>query len=870
MAERQSSGRTAPQKKTTKKKGKRKFTLRNTLIVLFFTGALVVLCGIIGYFIITLNGEKILNANKDQFNFAESSVVYDRDGNQILKLFTDENRENVEYSQIPKLLADAFVAVEDRRFREHSGLDFISIGRAVVKDIVARSAVEGGSTITQQLAKNMFLSHDKTILRKATEASIALALDRNFTKDQILEMYLNRIFFGQRASGIKAAAELYFGKEDLNDLEVWEIATLAGIPKAPSAFNPLSNPEKSKERRAVVLQLMYEQGLITKSQMDEAKAVDYDPDKAKRPNNTVFMAFVDYAIDEAMRVTNKTEEELRLGGYEIHTTLNVKAQTIMEDEFKNDDNFEKSGDEQKVQGAMIVADHRNGEIEAMVGGRDYAKNGWNRVVVPRQPGSSFKPITSYGPALQSGNWFPWSTLRDDKECFNGYCPSDSNRNKYIGPVSMSQAIKESRNLPAVWLLNQIGVGTGLEFAKNLGFNLSSEDRNLAIALGGLTHGVTPMEMTQAYSVFANGGKSVDLHTITLIKDKNGLTEYEYKAPKSKQLMSPEAAWYMTQILQGVTEQGGTGARAKVSGRPVAGKTGTTQHGIPGLKSAANRDVWFVGYTPEWTAAVWMGYDKTDKDHLLKKSSGQTVDFFTKVMNAAMKDMPKSSFKKPSGVKETKPPTGVNGFNAVYIQERGDVQLSWTAVEGSNVSYRIYRKEASEPDFKRILDQVDAIAAEDISIEQGKSYEYYVTAYDANTKLESASSAKVKVDIPIEEIQLPDDVLNPGDPNAPGNGQPEDGGNGQVPPDGTGQPDSGNPEGGQGETPGGSPGGEAPNGNDGESAPGWLDNGNSGNRNGNGNGQENNARGNKPGRGNNRPDAGNPHESSSTSIVPPQE
>ncbi len=248
------------EKNDEEKKGKRKFTLRNVLVLMFFTGALAVLCGIIGYFVITLNGEKILNENKDQFNFAESSVVYDRDGNQILKLFTDENRENVEFSQIPKLLSDAFVAVEDRRFYDHSGLDFVSIGRAVVKDIIARSAVEGGSTITQQLAKNMFLSHDKTILRKATEASIALALDRNFTKDQILEMYLNRIFFGQRAHGIKAAAELYFGKEDLKDLEVWEIATLAGIPKAPSTFNPLSNPEKSKERRGVVLQLMYEQG----------------------------------------------------------------------------------------------------------------------------------------------------------------------------------------------------------------------------------------------------------------------------------------------------------------------------------------------------------------------------------------------------------------------------------------------------------------------------------------------------------------------------------------------------------------------------------------------------------------------------------
>ncbi len=847
MAERQSPRRPAPQKTTTKKKkGKRKVTPRRIFMGLFFTGALFVLCGIIGYFLITLNGEKILKENKDEFNFAEASVVYDREGNQIMKLFTNENREYVTYSEIPKLVADAFVSVEDKRFREHSGLDFISIGRAVVKDIIARSAVEGGSTITQQLAKNMFLNHDKTILRKATEASIALALDRNFSKDEILEMYLNRIFFGQRAYGIKAAAELYFGKQNLNDLEVWEIATLAGIPKAPSSFNPLSNPEKSKERRAVVLQLMYEQGLITQAQMVEAKDKDYDPEQAKRPNNTVFMAFVDYAISEAMEKTGLSEEELRLGGYEIHTTLNANAQTIMEEQFKLDDNFEKSIDEQKVQAAMIIADHRSGEIQAMVGGRDYEKNGWNRVIVPRQPGSSFKPITSYGPALQTGEWFPWSTLRDDKECFNGYCPSDSNRVKYIGPVSMSQAIKESRNLPAVWLLNQIGVATGLEFAKTLGFELSSQDRNLAIALGGLTEGVTPMQMATAYSVFANGGKSVDLHTISLIKNKSGAVNYEYKAPKTKQLMTPEAAWYMTEILQGVTQKGGTGTKAQISGRSVAGKTGTTQHGIPGLRSSANRDVWFVGYTPEWTGAVWMGYDRTDKDHLLKQSSGQAATFFAKVMGEAMKGQPKSSFKKPSGVKELQPPSAVNGLSAVYVPERGDVQLSWSAVEGGSITYRIYRKEAAESDFKRILDQVDAIAAEDLSIEEGKSYEYYVTAYDASTKLESAASAQATVLIPIEEIKVPDDLNNPELPGGvppdepggslPGEGNPEEQPGGGIPPtDGTdpgADPGSGTPE---------APGA-------GEELPGWLNSGGDGGSDGTE--SENAGKGNR-GRGQNQ-------------------
>ncbi|XEC92601.1 PBP1A family penicillin-binding protein [Paenibacillus tarimensis] len=777
MSDRRTTGRAGSErskarpKKTAKK---RKFSIRKAMVGLFFTAAFAVVCGIIGYLLIILNGERILKENEGNVVWAEASIIYDINEQEVSKLYT-ENREYADFSEMPKLLREAFVAVEDQRFREHGGLDFIAIGRAVVKDIIAMSAVEGGSTITQQLAKNMYLTHEKTILRKATEASISVALENNYSKDQILEMYLNRIYFGKRAHGVKAAAELYFGKSDLSTLDIWEIATLAAMPKAPNTYNPLNNPEKSKERRAVVLQLMFDQGLITKEQMDVAKEEEYDPNNAKIPSNETYMAFVDYAIEEAIRVTGKSEEELRIGGYHIYTTLNAGAQSVMEKEFDNDDNFEKSPDEQQVQGAMIIIDHRTGDIEAMVGGRDYTKKGWNRVLQPRQPGSAFKPITSYGPALETGDWFPWSILRDDKECFNGYCPTDSNRVKYIGPVPMKQAIKESRNLPAVWLLNQIGVKQGVDFAGRLGFNLSAEDRNLAIALGGLTNGVTPMQMATAYSVFANGGKSVDPHSIVKIQDKNGEMIYEYKAPKAKQLIAPETAWYMTEILQGVLEQGGTGTKARIS-RPVAGKTGTTQHGIEGLRSSRNRDAWFVGYTPEWTAAVWMGYDKTDAEHLLEQSSGQSAALFAKVMSAALKNVPASQFNKPSGVKEVTAPPQVGGFEAIYVQDRGEVQLAWRAVEGRNIKYRIYRKDSSGEDFKRIIDDLDAIAAEDIGIEEGKTYTYYVTAYDTVHNLESAPSAAVSAEIPVEEIDLtPPDLgpLEPLDPLTPDEGKQED-------------------------------------------------------------------------------------------------
>ncbi|GBF78234.1 hypothetical protein PA598K_06851 [Paenibacillus sp. 598K] len=794
-----------PVKTKTKTKGKRRITGKRVLLFLFFGAAFAVVCGIIGYLIIILNGEKILAENKDKLALSEASVIYDAQGKEIDMLYV-ENRELVEFAEIPELMRQAFIATEDKRFEDHSGIDFWSIGRAVVKDVIARKAVEGGSTITQQLAKNMFLNHDKTLLRKATEASIAVALENNFTKDDILTMYLNRIFFGQRSFGVKAASIRYFGKENLEDLELWEIATLAGIPKAPSVYNPLSNAEESKKRRGVVLQLMYDQGIITEQQMNEAKAAEYNPDNQKEPvGSTKYMAFIDYAINEAIRVTGKTEEELRLGGYRIHTTLNSNAQGIMEQEFADAANFEESSGEQIVQGAMIIIDHRTGEIESMVGGRDYVKKGLNRVTVNRQPGSSFKPISSYGPALETGDWLPSSILRDDEICYdNGkYCPKDSNRVKYIGPVTMKDAIKESRNQPAVWLLNEIGVQKGVDFANNLGFNLDVQnDRNLAIALGGLTNGVTPMQMATAYSVFANGGKSVDPHSIARITNSSDKLIYEYEAPKPQQLIKPETAWYLTEIMLGVTERGGTGTRAKMD-RPLAGKTGTTQHGVPGLRSSANRDVWFVGYTPEWTGAVWMGYDRTDKDHVLKNSSGISAALFAKIMSAALKDAPASQFVRPGNVQEIKPPSGVPNLSAVYVAERGDVQLSWSAVSGNNVTYRIYRKEAKEAQFTRLMDGLDAIATEDATVQPGYSYVYYVTAYDGVTKLEGGASSQVTVAVPeieldpfpdTEEPEQPEVPEQPGNGEQPGQpGQPDDGGqpgqpgNGTSPGDNSGTP-----------------------------------------------------------------------------------
>ncbi|WP_338551527.1 PBP1A family penicillin-binding protein [Paenibacillus sp. KS-LC4] len=756
--------RTQPEKKTKPKK-KRRMSGKTWFFLLFFTVVIAIVCGIIGYSLIILNGERMLKERADMMVMGEASIVYDANGDEISRLSTaGENREIAEYDEIPKEMMNALVATEDQRFYEHSGIDFFAIGRALVKDVIARSAVEGGSTITQQLAKNMFLSSDKTLFRKATEASIAVALENNKTKEEILTLYLNRIYFGKGVYGVKGAAKYYFNSE-LKDLKLWQMATLAGMPKAPSRYNPVNDPEGSKVRRGVVLQLMYDQGYITKDEMDEAKAVDYvTPPSVEQSKDEPYKAFVDYAVEEALRVMpDMTETDLRIGGYRIYTTLNPTAQTVVEKEFADDSNFEESVDDKKVQGAMVIIDHRDGAIQAIAGGRDYERKGLNRVELPRQPGSAFKPITSYGPALETGQYFPWTVLKNDKTCFGNYCPKDS---RGATPITMQDAVKHSRNLPAVWTLNEIGVSNGVKFATKLGFKLSDQDRNLAIALGGLTEGVTPLQMATAYSAFANNGQTVDSHTIREITTSSNTAVYTYKAPSAEQVMNPDSAWYMTEMLQTVVQSGGTGTGAAID-RPVAGKTGTTQHGIPGFNSSANRDAWFVGYTPEWTAAVWMGYDRTDEQHVLKKSSAQSAAMFSKVMKQAMADIPKSSFKKPEGVKEPVKDVGaVTNFNAVFVPEQMKVALSWQGAASSSISYKVYRKAMDQADFSLFVDSAGT-SVDDMSVAPGMTYDYYVVAIDAENNLTSKQSETITVQIPETVIDVPDVPMDSIDPDEGG-------------------------------------------------------------------------------------------------------
>ncbi|MCM3632857.1 transglycosylase domain-containing protein [Paenibacillus camelliae] len=740
----QQSGKTK-QKPRKKKKNKGKIWFYS----LFFAIVFGIVAAILGYSAIIINGERILDEHGHKLNFGEASIIYDSEGIEIARLVdVNENREIAEFSEIPKVVLDAFVATEDKRFYEHSGLDFISIGRAVVKDIIARSAVEGGSTITQQLAKNVFLSADKTIFRKATEASIAVALENQMSKEQILSMYLNRIYYGKGIHGIKSAAEYYFDTE-LEDLELWQAATLAAMPKAPNRYNPINNPEASFERRAVVLQLMYDQGYITEQQMNEAKTVEYvQPDHAEKYSNSKYTAFIDYVVEEAIEMTGLSEEELRVGGFHIYTTIDTKAQDIMDAEFANAENFEESVDDQLAQGAMIIMDHSSGEIKAMAAGRDYVKKGWNRVTKKRQPGSSYKPLIAFGPALEHDNLSPSSILNIDRTCFGDYCPRD----KWgATPVTMQLALQESRNLAAVWLLNEVGFKKANEFATKLGVGLNENEYNLSSALGGLEQGFSPLEMATAYSVIANDGMSVDPHTIRSIKGNN--YSKEYSAPKAERLMKESTAAYLTQMLQAVVEAG-TAKRAQID-RPVAGKTGTTQHGIPGHKGSENRDVWFVGYTPEWTAAVWMGYDNTDKDHLLKKGSSQATSLFAKVMKPALASIPKQNFTVVEEEVVEPPSIEMGPLSYTYDEMNGIVTLDWSINYEGDVTFEVFRMEQNSGSFTHFAETEGTLTIQDMSVFPGYNYQYYVVAHDLENEISSAPSNTISIDIPDGDFGVPE-------------------------------------------------------------------------------------------------------------------
>ncbi|MEH7180776.1 transglycosylase domain-containing protein [Neobacillus vireti] len=571
----------------------------------------------------------------------QATVFYDLHGEIASKISANKN-EGISIKHVPDTLKNAVIAIEDRRFYEHHGVDFIGITRALIRDIKAGGMVEGGSTITQQLTKNTLLTSQKTLKRKVDEVFLAIKIERQYSKQEILQMYLNQIYFGGGAWGIKHAARNYFAKE-VNDLTIGESALLAGLIKAPSSLNPYRHLEKATQRRNLVLAQMKKQGYLTPQEYEQAineKVIlnnrGGDPYRGKYPH------YVDQVFEEAIKEYHLSQDELLTGGYKIYTELDPNMQNSMEKTYENKTLFPK-GSDQIVQSGGILLDPKTGGIRAIVGGRgEHTFRGYNRATqLKAQPGSSIKPLAVYTPALENG-WKITDMLKDEPMSFGEYEPSNYNH-EYAGEVPMYEAVKDSKNVSAVWLLNEIGIEKGLEATRRYGIPLEKGDRNLSLALGGVERGVSPLIMAEAYSVFANNGVRKKAHVINKIIDAEGNLVAEWKERKEK-VTTKAVTDQINTMLLGVVEQG-SGKSAQIPGIEIAGKTGSTQVPIEGVKGV--KDQWFVGYTPELVGAVWVGYDKTDEKHYLKTTSGGGAAIvFREIMKEALKDTPPTRFNVP--------------------------------------------------------------------------------------------------------------------------------------------------------------------------------------------------------------------------------
>lgn len=579
-----------------------------------------------GFLTATLNTKQDL----EDVRPAASSQIYDINGNELANVHAEQNRVPVKIDKIPEHLKDAFIAVEDVRFYEHAGVDPKGIMRAVIANITHKGVSEGGSTITQQLAKNAYLTQDRTMKRKVQEVFLALQLERKYTKDEILELYLNQIYFGQGAYGVQAAAKTYFGK-NVEDLDLNECAMLAGIPKSPNYFSPLNNLQAAQERKGVVLDQMAKYGYISNSTATKTKAENLNLVKTQPQSDNHFASyFIDYVTQQM--IEKYGADAVYQEGLKIYTTLDKDMQQAAEAAMQNLPNYSTDGSGNKQpQGALVAIEPSTGYIKAMVGGR--GTDQFNRATMAeRQPGSAFKPFV-FAAALENG-LTPSSTVEDKPINIGGWQPQNYSRS-FSGTVTMRYVAENSLNVPTVRIAQEVGMDKIIYLAEKMGISTfvkegAANDMNYAVTIGGMTKGVTPLEMTSAYGTFANDG--VHVAPVAIVKVLNQKGEVLEKAePKTEQVLKKTSANELTSMLMGVVSRG-TGTRANI-GRPAAGKTGTTDN---------YQDAWFVGYVPDLVAGVWVGCD--DNSRMGSMTGGTTPAVIWKAfMSKVVQTMPNKNF-----------------------------------------------------------------------------------------------------------------------------------------------------------------------------------------------------------------------------------
>lgn len=628
-------------KKTTTKKHSRK----NMNSFVFHLTQICVLCivlGAIGLFFVAGYPQKVFSlyleaqtvakeSSAGDFQTGQVGEVYDSDGNRIALLQNDKNIIYLTSDQIPELVKQAFVSIEDKRFYKHHGSDPFAIVRAVTSLLGKGRITQGGSTITQQLVRNIYLTHTIRWERKVEEIFIAHAMEREYSKDELLEFYINNIYFSNGCYGIEAASQKYFSRS-VSDLDLSETAFLCAIPNNPSIYDPLTHADKTIERRNLILQNMLDDGIINEQQYTDAvnEKITLNPYSPSYTRTWAHTYIYECATRALMGVTGKDydtcHDMLYNNGYKVYTSIDMEAQELLQttvDTELEDYNTRNNNGSYALQASAVTIDNTTGLVTAIVGGRsqDDVSADYNRAYLSfRQPGSSIKPLIVYTPALERG-YTASSTVVDSKEP-----DGPSNAGSYSGAISLRTAVEQSKNTVAYKLFRELTPEVGLQYLLDMNFSsIEDSDYVLSASLGGLSKGASCLEMTSAYATLENEGVFRQPTCVTLITDSKGNVVVRPET-EEKQVYQSSAAHEMTNILEGVLTRGTAHGKA-LTNMPCAGKTGTTNDNIDG---------WFVGYTAYYTTGVWVGFDSPRSTHSLS-GAAYPLDIWYNYMTELHKD-----------------------------------------------------------------------------------------------------------------------------------------------------------------------------------------------------------------------------------------
>ena len=563
----------------------------------------------------------------EKVDFSQNSYMYDRDGSLISEIVSnDENRVFVKYDKIPDSVKELFLRSEDRNFYDHKGIDFMGVIRALAANVKNHGISQGASTITQQLSRNLYLSHERSFSRKFTELLYSYELERKFTKEEILESYLNTIYFSNGVYGVGSAANYYFDKP-LSSLTLAQMAFISAIPNNPTLYDPLKQFKHTKKRQERLLGILEKDGVITKKQYKKAVKEKISLSLSEKKN--LYPDYVTYANEEFTDLVSDQEgftKRLKKAKTEgakkaIQKELSEKVGALLQDGVKIYTALDPSLQQravyqlnaqlpyQGVEGGSAVINHQTHQIVALAGGKNYKKFDFNYAYqAQRQPGSAIKPLLDYGPYIDQTGATASSKISAAKFCSSGYCPQNYSHKTY-GTVTLETAFKNSYNTPAIRMLDTVGVKKGFSYLEKFSFeHIVADDYRLPSALGGFTKGFSPLEITDAYTVFGNQGAYTRNHSITKVTDLNGKTLYKWKE-SPKQIYSQRTNETMRKLLASVVKSG-TGKKANFNSPYIGGKTGTSND---------YKDIWFVGLTDQYTMGVWVGRDRGTVESIYSSS-----------------------------------------------------------------------------------------------------------------------------------------------------------------------------------------------------------------------------------------------------------